>query len=344
MGTARQKIRRPADTGGDHGPACGQRLDQRDRCSFVEGTVTTTSRSAQHARHVALPAEEGDRLREAEPLALPSRLRPRSSPSPTIAKRTSGRRCPIRAAAAENVGTSLIGTRRPHQAHQGCRTRKPGFPPQDASRQGLPPEVTAPVQRNHPDPASGRDTVSHQIALSRPRTRQRAASSSGRRRAPGNESAVFAGPKLAVQHVAVERVHDDGPPPRAAATRPTKPAFAVCVWTMCGRTRASAASAARRRRRPTWGGSRGPARASFSTRTPLGHGQVQEVALARRLLSTTRRVSYPRGARPSLSRMTCSDGPPMFSREKRRRTRTVASASGGFTRLRPSASRRVSLP
>ena len=47
------------------------------------------------------------------------------------------------------------------------------------------------------------------------------------------------GPEVALQHVAVERVDDDRRPARpaaSAAARASAPAFAVCVWRMCGRS------------------------------------------------------------------------------------------------------------
>ena len=113
-----------------------------------------------------------------------------------------------------------------------------------------------------------------------------------------------------------------GPSPATrAAARASAPAFAVCVWRMCGRS--SRMIAVRRRIAfASWSGATSRwISGTFTTETPSRSATYAIESSPRARLPATRVVWYPRVSSPAARLETWIAGPPMFSRAMTRRTR-----------------------
>src|SRR5712691_9908250 len=119
-------------------------------------------------------------------------------------------------------------------------------------------------------------------------------------------------------------------PARRAATRPTVPAFAVCVCRICGRSRlisrASRIVAARSRS----GEISRPSSSMRTTSTPSSSATNAIESSPRASDPATSVVSYPRSRNPAVRYATCSAGPPIFRRAMTRKifTRRFRSDAG----------------
>ena len=114
-----EQIRRAADARGHHGAAGGQRLDERHRRAFVARRVHHHVEVAVHLGHV-VAASRGSARRPPSPRRRASRFEGRAllAVAHDREARVGDARRTIRAAAARNVGTSLIGDEPAHDADE----------------------------------------------------------------------------------------------------------------------------------------------------------------------------------------------------------------------------------